>query len=382
MTLVVSDTGTAHSASHPQGPEGEPQNTPPAAAPSAGTDKASFSIARRVILAALAGQVLLAAALVLVAAKYAGAQAAWYAGAACLVVLLAAYAIVVRTVRRSLDPLGDLAGRVNEISGKHWKLGASSGAALPSEILPLAESVDAALGRLQKAYRLQRDFTSDAAHELKTSVAIVKSALQLLLQRPRTQREYQIGLEELQEDCARMEGLLERMLRLARFEQMAESGSRPRSASVDLAATCEAAVARFRALAEERGVAVRLEAPAPVSLAGDPEDLELIWTNLLENALRNSPPGSTVTIRLERGSGPMAQVRVRDSGPGIAPKGLPHIFERFQRGESLPERSARGFGLGLAICKAVVTAYGGTIEASNLPEEGAEFRINLPISRA
>ncbi len=103
--------------------------------------------------------------------------------------------------------------------------------------------------------------------------------------------------------------------------------------------------------------------------------------NLLENAVQNSPPGSAVTMRLQQGPGATAQVSVRDSGPGIAPADLPHIFERFRRGQSDPARSTCGFGLGLAICKAVVGAYGGTIEAANLPDRGAEFRVNLPVSR-
>ncbi|MBZ5660505.1 MAG: HAMP domain-containing histidine kinase [Acidobacteriia bacterium] len=381
MSLSLSEPETARSAREPKGSDSETRNIAPSETPSSAANEKSFSIAHRVALAALAGQVVFAAALVLVAARYAGADVAIYAGAAALLWLILANAFVIRTVRRSLDPLRDLAERANQISAKNWKLGASAGAGLPQELLPLAESVDAALSRLQTAFRRQGDFTSDAAHELKTSVAIVKSALQLLLHRPRTQREYQIGLEELLEDCARLENLLERMLRLSRIEQMAEGGARPKRASVDLAATCEAAVSRIHAMAEERGVTLQLEASASFSLPADPEDLELIWMNLLENAVQNSPPGSAVKMRLQQGSDAMAQVSVMDSGAGIAPADLPHIFERFRRGESAPARSACGSGLGLAICKAVVGAYGGTIEAANLPGQGAEFRVNLPVSR-
>ncbi len=136
---------------------------------------------------------------------------------------------------------------------------------------------------------------------------------------------------------------------------------------MDLSSTCEAALARVHALAEQRHVALNFESSASIVLLADPEDLELIWINLLENAVQNSPAGSTVKMRVRLGADAMAQIAVLDSGPGIAPADLPHIFERFRRGDSAPERSNSGFGLGLAICKALVDAYGGTIEAMNLP---------------
>jgi signal transduction histidine kinase len=103
--------------------------------------------------------------------------------------------------------------------------------------------------------------------------------------------------------------------------------------------------------------------------------------NLLENAVQNSPGGSTVKMRVRLSGNSMADISIMDSGPGIPPAELPHIFERFHRGAPSPARSTCGFGLGLAICKALVDAYGGTIEARNLPEHGAEFRVQLPFQR-
>lgn len=362
-----------------QGSENEIQKSAPIEVQPSATNVKTFSIARRVILAAAACQALLAAGLVLVAALYANAQVAIYVGLAGLGVLVAANSFVIWTIRRGLGPLRELSQRVGEISAQNWNFRPSPGAGMAKEHLPLAEAIDAALARLQTAFRQQRDFTSDAAHELKTSVAIVKSGLQVLLHRPRTQREYEIGLEELIEDCARLEDLLERMLRLARVERLHENGVRPKAASVDLSSTCEAALSRVHALAEQSNVALNFESSVSLVLLGDPEDLELIWINLLENAVQNSPAGSTVKMRVRLCADAMAQIAVLDSGPGIAPSDLPHIFERFRRGDSAPERSSSGFGLGLAICKTLVDAYGGTIKAMNLPERGAEIRVELPV---
>jgi signal transduction histidine kinase len=294
--------------------------------------------------------------------------------------LIVANSFAIWSIRRGLDPLHELAEQAGRISVRNWDFRPSSRATMAKELAPLSQAIETVLAGLKKAFRRQRDFTYDAAHELKTSVAIVKSALQSLLHRPRTQREYEIGLEGLLEDCARLEDLLGRMLRLARIEQLAENGALPKSATTELTSTCEAAIARMRTLAEERDVSLEFVGPRAMALRADPEDLELIWINLLENAVRYSPAGSVVKMHAGANGGAMAQVSVFDSGPGIPPGELPHIFERFHRADPSRARSSGGFGLGLAICKALVDAYGGKIEAINQAGQGAEMRVHLPLS--
>jgi len=161
------------------------------------------------------------------------------------------------------------------------------------------------------------------------------------------------------------------------FENNAPRNLDPTNVSV----TCEAALSRIRKLAEERNVSLESEVPDSIFVRADPDDLQLIWMNLLENAVQYSPPGSAVKMRALKNDESMAQISVLDSGPGIPPVELPYIFERFYRGEPSPARSSGGFGLGLAISKALVESYGGTIEALNLPEGGAEMRVQLPIQQ-
>ncbi len=303
---------------------------------------------------------------------------ALYVGGTSLLLLLAANAFAVWSVRRGLEPLRELAARADTISVHNWNFSAPSGATLATELSPFVRAIEAVLGRLKESFLEQRDFTNDAAHELKTSVAIVKSTLQSLLHRPRTQQEYQAELEGVLEDCGRLEDLLGRMLRLARIEQLAEYGMPSKLATTELTSTCEAAVSRIRKVADARKVVLEFESPAAVYLRADPEDLELICLNLLENAVQYSPEGSTVTLRVRRNGGAMVEVSVVDSGPGIPPEELGHIFERFHRGDPSRARSTGGFGLGLAICKALVDAYSGTIEAINLPGHGTQMRVQLP----
>jgi signal transduction histidine kinase len=301
---------------------------------------------------------------------------------ASLVLLLAATWLGAWMVRRGLAPLKELAVSAGDISPSNWDFRPPASAAWASELGPLIAAIQKLLGRLHESFRQQRDFTSDAAHELKTSVAIVKSSLQSLLQRPRTDGEYRAGLDHLLEDCARLEDLLDRMLRLARAEQRidqrAEGVARRNAAVTELNSTCETAIARMDAMARGRGVTLEMVSPASVPIRGDSEDLELIWINLLENAIQYSPAGSKVFVRVGRNGGEFARVSIEDSGPGIPTAELSRIFERFHRADSSRARSSGGFGLGLAISKALVDAYGGRIEARNRAQGGAEIVVDLP----
>ena len=230
--------------------------------------------------------------------------------AGCSLFLLVATSLVASwAVHRGLDPLHELATQASMISVRNWSFRPPESASGTRELVPLTNALDAVLARLKEAFRQQRDFTSDAAHELKTSVAIVKSTLQSLLHQPRQEKDYRAGLERMLEDCDRLEDLLQRMLRLARIEQASENGMR-HVGFTELTSTCEAAISRIGVLAQSRGVAVELVDSVSVHLCADPEDLELIWVNLLENAVNYSPAGSTVGVRISRNGGDTVSVSV------------------------------------------------------------------------
>lgn len=299
-----------------------------------------------------------------------------------LILLLIVSAVAAWGVRRGLEPLRELAAQAEEISVLHWEFQPPAEASLAKELAPLTRAMETVLDRLRQSFRQQRDFTSDAAHELKTSVAIVKSTLQSLLQRRRPESEYRDGLEGLLEDCGRLEDLLGSLLRLARIEQGPENGVTRELGETEITSTCEAAVSRIQSLAEARNIHIELVAPQEIHLQADPEDLEVIWVNLLENAVQYSAAGTKVVIQVVRDGNGAACVSVQDSGPGIPTEQLPHVFQRFYRGDPSRSRSTGGFGLGLAICKAMVTAYGGEIAAISRKGYGTEMRVQLPIRLA
>ena len=281
-------------------------------------------------------------------------------------------------LRWSLRPLAELAENAGTISPSNWKLNPPEEARDTLELEPLTQAMTSMLDGLHRAFTQQREFLANAAHELKTPVAILKSTLQSLLQRPRTSEEYRAGLEEALDDMARLEKLLHSMLRLARAEQWAAGNLRRDLAPVDVGMTCRVAIERMQAVAQHRGVNIDFTANGAMPVAADPDDLELVWSNLLENAIRFSPPGETVRVSMRTNHG-HGYVEVADHGPGIPPSELPRIFERFHRGDASRARDSGGYGLGLAISKALIEAYGGTIEPHSRMGEGTRMIVSLPV---
>jgi signal transduction histidine kinase len=285
------------------------------------------------------------------------------------------------SIRRTLVPLNNLAHEAQSISVKNWQFRPSEEAKAARELQPLIDAIETVLAGLQRAFKRQREFLGDAAHELKTSFAILKSSWQSLLNQPRTAEEYRLGLTEMSEDGDRLEQLLNRMLLLARAEQWAADGIHRDLDIIDVVATCEMSIARIRKLADERKIEIELVASDHVLMRADPADLELVWLNFLENAVQASSAGSRVDVVLTQ-EGDRATVRVSDEGGGIPDEDLPHIFERFRRGDPSRSRTTGGFGLGLAIANSIVDAYKGTIHAESKLGEGTKIWVRLPVENA
>jgi len=298
-----------------------------------------------------------------------------------LVLLAITVLLALWGIRHGLAPLQELTTQASSISSQNWKLRVSDDLRQLQELRPLADAMQTMLTRLESSFVQQRDFIGNAAHELKTPVAILKSTQQSLLQKPRSPGEYRAGLEHSLDDVQRLEQLLQWMLRLARAEQWAHGALRRDLSPVDLHASCEEAIERVRQLSQSRRISIELSRNGPASLPADPEDLQLVWCNLLENAMRYSPEGESVKLAISN-NGSSARITIQDRGMGIASEDLPHVFERFYRGDPSRTRSTGGFGLGLAITKALVEAYGGSIAAESTVGQGTTMVIDLPLTPA
>ena len=278
-------------------------------------------------------------------------------------------------LRRSLAPLAELAEEASRISAQRWQFHPRESARAVIELSPLILALEETLRRLQRSFEQQRQFTSDAAHELKTDLAIAKSSLQLLAMRPRSPEEYERGLEVCLADTLRLERTVAEMLTLARVES-AEASPSP-GAGCDLNLHLHTVVAQLASLAELNQVIVRTDAPCRTQVALSEQDARLLCTNLLLNALQHSRPRTEVQARLHRSAG-LVTLTIRDQGRGIAPAALAHVFEPFYRGDAARDRRTGGTGLGLSICKGICEKAGGQITISSEPGRGTEVSVRLP----
>jgi signal transduction histidine kinase len=292
------------------------------------------------------------------------------------VVLLALTgAFLVWFLRRRLSPLEELAAIAGRVSTRSWDFVPPDAVLSTKELAPIALSIEKLLGGLRQAFEQQRQLTGDAAHELKTSIAVQKSSLQLLAMNPRTAEQYQAGLDDLISDIERMEQLSQRMLALARLE---EAPIDPLS-ECDLACALRAVSERLRAVARQKQVDLAAvgEMDGNVRLPGD--DADILCSNLIMNALQHTPAGghvsAVITARADN-----VLLRVQDDGEGIPPDALPHVFERFYRADRSRARASGGAGLGLSICRAIAERAGGAIVIESTEGAGTVVSVTLPLA--
>ena len=248
----------------------------------------------------------------------------------------------------------------------------------PDEVGRLAATFDQMLDRLDRAFQRQRQFTADAAHELRTPLALLIAQADAALARPRRAEEYRAALASGREDAARLSQLLNELLTLAR----ADAGELPLDLEpLELNALADDVLLTLAPLAAARGVRLGRPPRGPaVPVEADQTRLTQLLVNLIDNGLKYTPAGGAVTVSV--GHTPAAAVlRVTDTGVGIAPEHLPHVFERFYRADKARSRGEGGAGLGLAICRWIAQAHGGDITVASEPDRGTTFTVRLPLAR-
>lgn len=243
------------------------------------------------------------------------------------------------------------------------------------ELGRLAGVLNATFARLEAAFARQQQFTSDAAHELRTPLAIMISETQTTLARPRAAEEYKESLEGCLDIAQQMRKLTETLLDLARLDS--GSSVAPRCA-LDLAEPAARCSERLLPLAIQYGVSIVPELSRARVFASR-ERIELVIVNLLANALTYNVHGGEVRISTGEGDR-YAVLTVADTGVGIAPADLPHIFDRFYRADKARSRANGHAGLGLAICRSILEAEQGTIEVESELGKGTVFTVRLPLS--
>jgi heavy metal sensor kinase len=275
---------------------------------------------------------------------------------------------------RALQPVADITRLAGQIDGDD--LAARLSLDLPNdELRRLASTFDSMLNRIDLAFQRQRQFTGDAAHELRTPLALMRSQIDLALTQADTPLEFREALTALDGDVARMTSLVGMLLSLAR----ADAGQlAPNRDSVDLADLARDVAEQLEPIARENGIAITTDL-APVTVSVDADMVIQVLVNLIDNAITNTPPGGTITVRVAPGDAATAVVAVSDTGVGIPPEHLPRIFDRFYRIDTGRARSRGGIGLGLAICQAIAHAHDGNLSAHTENGHGSTFTLTIPI---
>jgi heavy metal sensor kinase len=242
----------------------------------------------------------------------------------------------------------------------------------------LSISLNHMLARLRDSVQTSRRFLADASHELRTPLTIVKGELQEIVSREQCSPELAERVGSVLEEVARLESLVSSLLMLSRLD----TGDAQREwVEVNLTELASGTAEQMRLIAEDRGVLLQPGELAPVTVRGDRSRLKQVIVNLLDNAIKFTPKGGTVSVhtRLYDGHGIL---EVRDSGIGIPDSALPHIFDRFYRVDEARSREDGGAGLGLAIVRSICSAHGADIEVDvqRAPEHGSCFRVRFPVS--
>jgi two-component system, OmpR family, sensor histidine kinase CiaH len=225
------------------------------------------------------------------------------------------------------------------------------------------------LAPVAAAFERQQNFVADASHELRTPLAVIRANAEYLQQVQPDSEE----ASEILAETDRLAALVDALLALARGQ-----GGAPADRPVDLGELVSSSAQSMRPLAVDRKVALDVAATPGLEVRGNPDQLRQLVLILVDNALRYTPEGGTVRVEAHRNDG-TAVVAVSDTGIGIAPDALKHVFQRFYRADEARTRSDGGAGLGLSIAEQLVTDHGGRISAESRPGSGSTFRVSLPL---
>jgi signal transduction histidine kinase len=285
--------------------------------------------------------------------------------------ILAAFLVLVisfnvaRGVRRLIAPLGDLIDAAERVEAGDYS--ARVRVRGPRELKALSRAFNEMSEHLERSEAERRRLLADVTHELRTPLTVIQGNIEALIDgvRPTDEAHLRAILEDTH--------VLARLIDDLRTISVAEAGALPlHREPTDVGELVRDSVASFDSAAAAGGISLRVDAASTGTASIDPVRVREVLTNVIANALRYTPRGGSIVVDARSGDGGVS-VTIRDTGAGIAPDVLPHIFERFAHSDDSP-----GAGLGLAIAKSLVAAHGGTIDARSTLGQGTEIRFTLP----
>jgi heavy metal sensor kinase len=280
-------------------------------------------------------------------------------------------------VRRALKPVDNLSQKAAAIT-QHNLSERLPVVRTGDELERLSLSLNIMIGRLEDAINSSKQFVADASHELRTPLAVLRGELENLAQdleiKPQTRETLGSSLEEVD----RLAEIVEGLLALSRLDS---GESHNQWMKFDLAELVSTTADQMSLLAEDKNINVVCEHAVPVVIEGDQSRLKQVVVNLLDNAIKYTPNGGRITLRIAQ-EGEHAVLDITDDGIGIPAEALPHVFKRFFRVDGSRSRDQGGAGLGLSIVKSICDAHGARVEVSSTPGQGSRFRVRQPIAHA
>jgi heavy metal sensor kinase len=242
------------------------------------------------------------------------------------------------------------------------------------EIDQLAVTFNQMLDRIQALLTEIKEMSDNMAHDLRSPITRIRGTAEVTLTTGKSLSEYEAMAASTIEECDRLLDMINTMLMISKAEAGVDHLTRE---EIDLAGVVQEACRLFEPTAEDKGIALTCHLPGESHFLGDTQMIQRMLSNLLDNAIKYTPPGGSVSVSVSENDGQVV-VSVKDTGIGISPRDLPHIFERFYRGDE--SRSQTGIGLGLSLARAIARGHGGDITTTSNPNQGSTFTITLPKS--
>lgn len=279
-------------------------------------------------------------------------------------------------VQRALRPVEEIAQKAQQIT-QHNLSERLPVARTGDELERLSLSLNLMIGRLEDAIQNSKRFVADASHELRTPLTVLRGELENLTQDPRLDVAARDTLGSMLEEVERLTHIVEGLVALSRLDA---GDAKTEWVQFDLAELATTTADQMNLLAEDKGISVQCNSKPNVLVEGDRARLKQVVVNLLDNAIKYTPGGGSIQLNVTSQNG-HAILDVADSGIGIPPEAVPHVFERFFRVDKARSRDEGGSGLGLSIVKSICTAHGAEVQVESTVGKGSRFRIKLPLAR-
>lgn len=278
-------------------------------------------------------------------------------------------------MKRALTPVGEITRTAEQITSRNLSERLPE-ANTGDELEALSTALNRMIARIEHSFRHVNRFSADASHELRTPLTVLRGELEAIAQRPNLPLDVRETIGSALEETERLSKIVESLLAISRLDAGEALMTRERFDFADLVTST---ADQMRLLAEDKQIALKCNAPGRVEVEGDPHRLKQIVVNLVDNAIKYTSEGGKVEISAVALNG-NAVLEVTDTGVGIPPESIPHVFERFYRVDKARSRQMGGAGLGLSIVKSICAAHQGRVGVESNEGEGTRFTVELPLA--